>query len=75
MPWDPDRQAEPRLLGAQFCVCVVTWTAITFLLAGTVSGDGFLAAVATGVVLVVVSWMLVKQGWDHGPSRPSSPGD
>jgi hypothetical protein len=69
MPWDAQRRAEPRLLGLQFLVCVGAWTAIDLLLAGAVSTSGVLAAIVTGVVLVVVSWLLVKLGWDHGPSR------
>jgi len=71
VPWDPDRRAEPRLLGAQVCICVATCTAVTLLVAGAISGDGFIAAVVTGVVLVGLSWMLVKPGCDHGLSRPS----
>jgi hypothetical protein len=70
VPWDPNRRAEPRLLGAQFCVCVGAWTLIDLALAGTISNSGIAAAVVTGVVLVIVSWMLVKLGWDHAPSRP-----
>jgi uncharacterized membrane protein YvlD (DUF360 family) len=58
------------LLGAQFFVCVGAWTAIDLVLAGSISRSGILAAIVTGVVLVVVSWMLVKLGWDHAPTRP-----
>ncbi|HEY8215897.1 MAG TPA: hypothetical protein VIH82_02095 [Acidimicrobiia bacterium] len=72
MPWDARRRPEPRLLGLQFFVCVGAWTMIDLLLAGTISATGVLAAVFTGVVLVVVSWGLVKLGWDHGPSRPTA---
>jgi hypothetical protein len=67
--WDPARRAEPRLLGLQFAVCVGAWTVIDLLFAGAISTSGILAAVGTGVVLVAVSWTLVKLGWDHGPSR------
>jgi hypothetical protein len=70
VPWDPERRAEPRLLGAQFFVCVGAWTVISLLIAGSISDSGVAAAVLTGVVLVVVSWVLVKFGWDHAPSRP-----
>ena len=70
MAWDPDRRAEPRLLGAQFFTCVAAWAAIDLAIAGSVSSVGFTAAIVTGVVLVAVSWTLVKLGWDHGPSRP-----
>lgn len=73
--WDPTRRAEPRLLGAQFCVCVGAWTVIDLLIAGTLSASGVAAAVVTGMVLVAVSIVLVKLGWDHGPSRPSDQRD
>jgi hypothetical protein len=72
MAWDPERRAEPGLLGVQFVVCVGAWTAIDVAVAGVVSTEGFAAAVATGVVLVAVSWALVKLGWDHGPQRPTT---
>jgi hypothetical protein len=72
MPFDPSRRAEPRLLGAQFLVCVGAWVAIDLGIAGTINGTGLAASVATGVILVAVSWMLVKLGWDHGPSRPNN---
>jgi hypothetical protein len=68
--WDSTRRAEPRLLGAQFFVCVGAWTAIDLIIAGAISRNGLLAAVVTGVTLVVVSWVLVKLGWDHAPTRP-----
>jgi len=58
------------LLGVQFVVCVGAWTAITAVLAGAVSGDGLVASVITAVILVSVTWVLVKLGWDHGPRRP-----
>lgn len=72
MPLDPNRRAEPRLLGAQFLVCVGAWVAIDLAIAGTINGTGLAASVATGVILVAVSWVLVKLGWDHGPSRPGN---
>jgi hypothetical protein len=56
-------------------VCVGAWTVIDLALAGTISNSGIAAAAVTGVVLVVVSWMLVKLGWDHAPSRPATTPD
>jgi hypothetical protein len=68
--WDPDRRAEPGLFSAQFCICGATWTAVALLLAGAIRSVGFIAAVVTGMVLVVVSWMLVKQGSTTGRAVP-----
>ncbi len=63
MEWRSDRRAEPVLLAVQFVVCVVSWTLVVLLIDGVVRQAGFLASVVTGVVLVVVTWALVKLGW------------
>lgn len=69
MDWKRERKAEPVLLGVQFVVCVVTWAFVVYLLEGVVSDSGLLASVITGVVLVVITWMLVKLGWLRSPER------
>ena len=64
-----ERKTEPLLLVTQFVVCVATWTLVVLLIDGAVSDAGFVASVATGMVLVVVTWLLVKLGWLRSPER------
>jgi len=46
------------------------WTVVTFLLARTVSGAGFVASVVTGSVLSGITWVTVKLGWRDAPRPP-----
>jgi hypothetical protein len=43
---------------------------VTFLLARTVSGAGFVASIITGSVLSVITWVTVKLGWRETPRPP-----
>lgn len=45
---------------------------ITFLVARTVSGPGFISAVITGSVLAGISWVTVTLGWRETPRPPGS---
>jgi hypothetical protein len=72
MPWDNTRVVHPGWLAVEFGTCVGVWTAVTFLIARSVSGAGFLSAVITGAVLAVVTWASVKLGWRETPRPPGA---
>ena len=57
-------------LGTQFCVCVGSWLVVVLVIEGSASTSGLVASIVTGVVLMAVSWVAIKVGWDIGPSRP-----
>jgi uncharacterized membrane protein YvlD (DUF360 family) len=67
--WNRDRKAEPALLVVQFCVCVVVWTVVVFLLEGAVSRSGFIASVATGILLTLITWLMIKLDLLRSPER------
>jgi hypothetical protein len=69
MARDTERKVEPLLLAVQFGVCVVSWTLVVLAIQGAVSDSGLIASVVTGVVLVVVTWALVKAGWLRSPEQ------
>jgi uncharacterized membrane protein len=69
MGWNRDRKADPVLLVVQFLVCVVTWTVVVFLLEGAVSRSGFIASVATGVLLSLITWFMIKLDLMRSPER------
>ena len=72
MPWDNTRTVHPGWLAVEFGTCVGVWTVITFLIARTVSGPGFISAVITGSALAGISWVTVKLGWRETPRPPGS---
>jgi hypothetical protein len=65
------RKAEPLLLATQFVVCVGCWTVVVLALEGSVSRSGFVASIATGIILVVVTVLLVRLGWIVTPAKPA----
>lgn len=69
--WRSDRRASLGFLGAQFCVCVGSWLVVVLLIEGSASTSGLVASIVTGVVLMLVSWVSIKVGWDIAPSRPA----
>jgi uncharacterized membrane protein len=69
MSWNRDRTADPVLLVVQFCVCVVTWTVVVFILEGAVSRSGFIASVATGVLLSIITYLMIKLDLLRSPER------
>ena len=69
MSWNRDRKADPVLLVVQFFVCVVTWTVVVLLLEGTVSRSGFIASVATGVLLSTITYLMMKLDLLRSPER------
>jgi hypothetical protein len=71
--WRSDRRASLGFLGAQFCVCVGSWVVVVLILEGSASASGLVASIVTGVVLMAVSWVSIKIGWDIAPSRPVAP--
>jgi hypothetical protein len=70
MPWDNTKTVHPAWLAIEFGTCVGVWTVVTFLLARTVSGPGFVASVVTGSVLSGITWVTVKLGWRDAPRPP-----
>jgi hypothetical protein len=74
MPWDKSRTVHPAWLAVEFGTCVGVWTVVTFLIARTVSGPGFISAVITGTVLAAISWATVKLGWRETPRPPGAGG-
>ncbi len=72
MPWDRSRTVHPGWLAVEFGTCVGVWTAVTFIIAGAVSGAGFASAAITGSVLAAITWTTVKLGWRETPRPPGS---
>jgi hypothetical protein len=72
MAWDNTRTVHPGWLAVEFGTCVGVWTVVTFVIAGAVSGAGFVSAVITGSVLAVLSWVTVKLGWRETPRPPGA---
>jgi hypothetical protein len=72
MQWDRSRTVHPGWLAVEFGTCVGVWTVVTFLLARSVSGPGFVSAVVTGSVLAGVTWATVKLGWRETPRPPGT---
>jgi len=70
--WHSDRSVSLGFLGAQFCVCVGSWIVVVLLIEGTASTSGLVASIVTGVVLMIVSWVSIKIGWDIGPSKSAT---
>ena len=70
--WRSDRRVSVGFLGAQFCVCVGSWVVVVLLIEGSASASGLVASIVTGVVLMLVSWISIKVGWDIGPSKPAT---
>jgi hypothetical protein len=70
--WHSDRTVSVGFLGAQFCVCVGSWLVVVLLIEGTASTSGLVASIVTGVVLMIVSWISIKVGWDIGPSKSAT---
>lgn len=70
MAWNPEKKADAGLLAVQFCTCVVSWTAVVFLIGG-VSGAGFAASIVSATALVLVSWVLIKMGLSCGCDSPA----
>jgi hypothetical protein len=68
--WRSERRVSLGFLGAQFCVCVGSWLVVVLLIEGSASTSGLVASIVTGVVLMLVSWISIKIGWDIGPSKP-----
>jgi len=64
-----ERRVNVGYLGAQFCICVGSWVVVVLLIEGSASTSGLVASIVTGVVLVLVSLLTVKIGWDFAPSR------
>jgi len=73
--WRSDRRANVGFLGAQFCVCVGSWLVVVLIIEGSASTSGLVASIVTGVVLMIVSWVAIKVGWDLGPTRASPAGE
>jgi hypothetical protein len=71
LTWRSDRRVSLGFLGAQFCVCVGSWLVVVLLIEGSASTAGLVASIVTGVVLMLVSWISIKVGWDIGPSKPA----
>jgi len=70
MSWNREREADPALLVVQFCVGVIVWTVVVFLLWGAVSRSGFIASVATCILLTVIAWLMIKLDLLRSPERP-----
>jgi len=69
MSWNREREADPALRVVQFCVGVIVWTVVVFLLWGAVSRSGFIASVATGILLTLITWLMIKLDLVRSPER------
>ena len=73
MYWDRQRNVHYPTLAIQFGVCVGCWLLVVTVLGAKVSGPGLTASIATGCVLVVVSWLLAKFGIPPPQPRVRAP--
>jgi hypothetical protein len=79
LPWDRSRPVDLRLLAAEFLFCITSWVVVVELLTRDISGPDLLASVATGFVLVGVSWALANcalpPAAHHAARKGPGPGD